>query len=57
MANKPHGRSFASDRQMVELAKSMTLDEIVKKTGRKPAAILRTAMRLGVSIKGWKPKK
>lgn len=50
------GRSFASDREMVEMAKTMDLHSIAKKTGRTPEAILRTAKRLSISIKGRKPK-
>lgn len=45
-------RSFASDREMVEMAKTMDLSAIVKKTGRTPESILKTALRLCVSIKG-----
>jgi hypothetical protein len=58
MASKfPHyGRSFASDREIVEMAKTMDLSAIAKKTGRKPESILKTAMRLGISIKGRKAK-
>ena len=54
MASKPKrtGRSFAAQRELVELAKTMTLDGIAKKTGRKPENILKSAMKLGVSIKG-----
>jgi hypothetical protein len=55
MTKKLHGRSFAADRELVELAKNMDLAAIANRTGRTPAAILRTAMKLGVSIKG-KPK-
>jgi hypothetical protein len=32
----------------------MDLNEIAKKTGRMPARILKTALRLGISIKGLK---
>jgi hypothetical protein len=32
----------------------MALGAIVKKTGRKPEAVLKTAKRLGISIKGRK---
>jgi hypothetical protein len=53
---KPHGRSFAADREMVAMAKTMDLNAIAKKTGRSPESILETAMRLGVSIKGRKVK-
>jgi hypothetical protein len=51
-----HGRSFASDRALGEMAKTMDLKSIAKKTGRTPKSILRTAKRLSVSIKGHKPK-
>jgi hypothetical protein len=50
------GRSFASDRAFVEMAKTMDLNAIAKKTGRTPESILKTAMRQGVSIKGRKAK-
>jgi hypothetical protein len=49
-------RSWASDRTLIALAKTMNLEAIVKKTGRKPDAIIRTAKRLGLSIKGRKAK-
>jgi hypothetical protein len=49
-----HGRSMASDRALAEMAKTLDLDAIVKKTGRTPESILKTAMRLGASIKGRK---
>jgi hypothetical protein len=45
------GRSFSDDRQLIDLAKTMDLEAIVKKTGRKPKAILNMAKRLGVSLK------
>jgi hypothetical protein len=51
-----HGRSMASDRALVEMAKTMDLDAIAKKTGRTPESILKTGMRLTVSIKGRKAK-
>jgi hypothetical protein len=50
-APKNIGRSFASDRELIELAKTMDLETIVKRTGRKREAVLRTAKRLGVSLK------
>jgi hypothetical protein len=49
-----HGRSMASDRALVEMAKTTDLNAIAKKTGRAPASILKTAKRLGLSIKGRK---
>jgi hypothetical protein len=45
----PH--SWAGDRELIALAKTMTLEAMVKKTGRKPEAILKTAKRLGIKIK------
>jgi hypothetical protein len=43
--------SFAKDRALIELSKTMTLDQIVKKTGRSPKAILEAARRLLIRIK------
>jgi hypothetical protein len=53
MATAPRrpGRSFSSERELIELAKTMDLEGIVKKTGRKPEAICKMAKRLGLSIK------
>jgi hypothetical protein len=48
------GRSYAFDRALIEMAKTMDLNEIAKKTGRVPTGILKTALRLGISIKGPK---
>jgi hypothetical protein len=39
-------------RELIEMAKTMDLAAIVKKTGRTPKSILITANRLGLSIKG-----
>jgi hypothetical protein len=50
-APKRPGRSFSNERQLIELAKTMDLEAIVKKTGRKPKAVLKMATRLGVSLK------
>jgi hypothetical protein len=41
-----HGRSMASDRALVEMAKTMDLKAIAKKTGRTPESILKTAKPL-----------
>jgi predicted RNA-binding protein with PUA-like domain len=51
-----HHWSMASDRAFVVMAKTMDLNAIAKKTGRQRESILKTAMRLGVSIKGRKVK-
>jgi hypothetical protein len=54
MARRDIGRaanSMLADRELITLAKTMTLDEIAGRTGRKPEAILRTARRLSASIK------
>ena len=50
------GRAYASDRPLIEMAKTMDLNAIAKKTGRTPAALLKTTLRLGISIKGPKAK-
>ena len=51
-----HHWSMASDRAFVEMAKTMDLNAIAKKTGRLPASILKTAKRLSISIKVRKAK-
>ena len=51
LMDKNTGPSMKAERDLIEMAKTMDLAAIVKKTGRKPEAILRTARRLGVSIK------
>jgi hypothetical protein len=50
-----HGPSFASDRALIEMAKTDRFEAIVKQLGRTPESILKTAKRLGIAIKG-KPK-
>jgi hypothetical protein len=54
MATSPKrtGRSFSEERQLIELAKTSDLETIVKRTGRKPEAVLKMARRLGLSISG-----
>jgi hypothetical protein len=51
------GPDYAFDRALIEMAKTMDLNAIAKKTGRTPAALLKRALRLGISIKGLKAKK
>jgi hypothetical protein len=51
VAPRRPGRSFANDRQLIDLAKTMNLEAIAKKTGRKPKALLKMAKRLGISLK------
>jgi hypothetical protein len=46
--------SRANERELIEMARTMDLKAIAKKMGRKPQAILKTARRLGISIKGSK---
>jgi ribosomal protein L32E len=46
------GQSFSSQRELIELARTMDLEAIAKKTGRKRRAILETAKRLGIKITG-----
>jgi hypothetical protein len=48
---KRRGRSFANERQIIELAKTKDLEAIVKRTGRKPENLLKMAKRLGIKIK------
>lgn len=38
-----------SDRSLVEMAKTMDLNAIAKKTGRTPESILKMALRLGIA--------
>jgi hypothetical protein len=55
MATKrPRLSGFAAQRELIELAKTMDLAAIVKKTGRTQKSILITANRLCLSIKGRK---
>jgi hypothetical protein len=49
---RPKGHSRAADRELIALAKTFDLETIVEKTGRNQKAILKKAMRLGLSIKG-----
>jgi hypothetical protein len=48
---RPEPYSRAVDRDLIELAKTLDLEAIVKKTGRKPENVLKMAMRLGIKIK------
>ena len=43
--------SMKSDRELILLAKSQTLEAIAEKIQRSPAFILKRAARLGLSIK------
>jgi hypothetical protein len=52
MAKMKSGRSFSNDRELIQMAKTLDLAAIAKKTGRTPEAVLKRARRLGVSIKG-----
>lgn len=40
--------SFAHQRKLIEMAKTMDLEAIAKRTGRSPAFILKVAARLGI---------
>jgi hypothetical protein len=53
-SKRPARASMASQRELIELAKTLDLDAIVRKTGRRRKAILESAKRLGISIKGRK---
>jgi len=56
MARKLPAWSMKSDRELIQLAKSQTLDELAEKFQRRPAYILKQAARLGLSIMGRKAK-
>ncbi len=43
--------SMKSDRELIQLAKSQSLEAIAEKIQRSPAFILKRAARLGLSIK------
>jgi len=51
---RPGPASFAIQRELIAMAKTMDLESIVTKTRRKPESILKMARRLGLSIKGRK---
>jgi hypothetical protein len=58
MTLKPGARmwSMKSDRELIQLAKTRTLQAIADHLQRSPAYILKRAARLGLSIKGRKAK-
>jgi hypothetical protein len=49
--------SMKADRELMDLAKTHTLEAIVEQLQRPPATILRAAKRLGLSIKRDKAKR
>jgi hypothetical protein len=51
-----HTWSMKSDRELIQLAKTQTLQAIADQLQRSPAYILKRAARLGLSIKGLKAK-
>jgi DNA-binding CsgD family transcriptional regulator len=52
MSGRKIGRwSMKSDRELIELAKSHSLEAIAEKINRSPATIRQHAVRLGLSIK------
>jgi hypothetical protein len=51
---RPGPASMAKQRELIEMAKTLDLDAIVRRTGRTRKAILESARRLGLSIKGRK---
>ena len=51
MVKGPHGRSYAAERPLMKLSKTMDLLAIAQKIGRTPESILATAARLGIKIK------
>jgi hypothetical protein len=48
--------SMKADRELIELAKTKTLEAIADQIQRPPATILRAAKRLGLSVKCDKAK-
>jgi hypothetical protein len=53
---KRPGQSYAAQRELIELAKTLHLDTIARRTGRTHASILKSALRLSITIKGRKAK-
>jgi hypothetical protein len=53
---RPGAASMASQRELIELAKTLDMDSIVRKTGRTPSNILISAKKLGIKIKERKAK-
>jgi hypothetical protein len=51
---RPGPASMAKQRELIELAKTLDLDAIVRRTRRTRKAILESARRLGSSIRGRK---
>jgi hypothetical protein len=53
MATTPKTRlaGYAAQRELIEMAKTLDLDAIVRRTGRTRKAILESARRLGISIR------
>jgi len=51
-----HTWSMKGDRELIQLAKTRTLQAIADQLQRSPAYILKRAARLGLSIKGRKAK-
>jgi hypothetical protein len=51
MARKLAGWSMKTDRELIQLAKSQTLEAIADQIQRSPDSILKRAARLGLSIK------
>jgi hypothetical protein len=41
-----------ADRELIAMARTMDLDAIAKQTGRSRGRLIKTAKRLGISIKG-----
>jgi hypothetical protein len=48
---RPARASMASQRELIELAKTLDLNAIVRKTGRRRKAILESARRLGITTR------
>jgi hypothetical protein len=55
-SNKRPGQSYAAQRELIELAKTLDLNALARRTGRTQASILKSAQRLSITIKGQKAK-
>jgi hypothetical protein len=51
MIGKRGAWSMKDDRELIKLAKSHSLEAIAEKLQRSPALVLKTAARLGLSLK------
>jgi hypothetical protein len=55
-SNKRPGQSYAAQRELIEMAKTLDLNALARRTGRSHASILKSALRLSIKIKGREAK-